>query len=80
MTNLKMDISTQDLWDELYKELLPDIPKHAKTVRQIIEDAEEKGEILKVHYVRDVLNKKHKDDGWIKKEWKGIYYYWPPES
>ena len=62
-------------WEELYKELKPDIPfDKAKTVRMIVEETGE-GE----NWIRTTLDKKVKNEDWSKQIYKGVAYYWPPE-
>ena len=62
-------------WEELYKELKPDIPfDKAKTVRMIVEETGE-GE----NWIRTTLDKKVKNEDWGKEIYKGVAYYWPPE-
>ena len=78
-----MDISTQDLWDELYEQLDPDIPfDKAKTVRQVFEELNAKNPKAKVteNFVRKKLDRMERDHGWTKKKFRSTAYYWPPES
>lgn len=63
-------------WEELYKELVPNIPfEKAKTVQMIIEETGQ-GE----NWVRSVLERKVKEEGWNKQRYKNSNYYWPPDN
>ena len=61
-------------WEELYRELQPNIPEDAKTVRMLMEETG-----MSDNWIRVTLEKKIKNDGWNKQIYKGVAYYWPPE-
>lgn len=73
---MKMDISTNELWDELYQAMKPPIPfDRAKTVKMVREETGEASE----SYIRESLERMVKCNGWHKEKYKGTAYYWPPE-
>ena len=75
-------------WDDLYKELAPDIPwDKARSVKEVYEDLKAKyTENQKIYlseisenYVRDMLEKKVADEGWNKIVYRRRALYWPPD-
>ncbi len=78
---MKMDISNDDLWQELYKELSPDIPwDKAQTIKQALEKVNEgKKDHQKIAegQMRDTLERKCDTGTWKKEVFKSAAYYWP---
>jgi hypothetical protein len=68
-------------WEDLYKELAPNIPfDKAKTVGQVVEEARKKQPDVTENFVRDTLEKMVKNNGWIKRKYRNVNYYWPPDQ
>jgi hypothetical protein len=69
-----MDISNDDLWEELFKELAPEIPDNAKTVKMMLDEKKRIGESA----LRNKLEKLV-EQGWNKVFYNGKHWYWPPD-
>ena len=67
---MKMDISDEDLLDELMAEIRPEIPEEAVTVKML----QDKGATR--YEAREKLRDKHENHGWNKVWYKGKYCYW----
>ena len=73
---MKMDITTNELLEELYKELVPDIPENAVTVKMLVERG--KGKINK-NAAQRMLLAHYENDNWNRVRYESGYWYWPPD-
>ncbi len=67
---MKMDISDNDLLDELMAEISPEIPEDAVTVNKLMAKGATR------YYARKTLRDKHENHGWEKVWSGGEYHYW----
>ncbi len=67
---MKMDISDNELLDELMAEISPEIPKDAATVNKLIAKGATR------YYARKILQDKKENHGWEKVWGGGEYHYW----
>lgn len=63
-----------DEWDELFKELAPEIPENAKTVKMMLAENPR----LSENALRSKLDKLVKNEGWNKVKYLIEHWYWPP--
>jgi len=68
-------VDMNELLEELRRELVPDIPDDAVTIKQLM-NMDEK--ISKSTAQRHLAEKVEKH-GWTKVKLKGVNYYWPPQ-
>ena len=69
-------VDMNDILEELYKELVPDIPEHAVTIKMLIERG--KGKITR-NSAQRLLQTRHEKEGWNKVWYERQNWYWPPE-
>lgn len=76
---MKMDISNEEILEELFKEFNPEIPDNAVTISEYVEYTKAKGKKIGRTSASRRLWKKVEEEGWKHATVKNTIYFWPPE-
>jgi hypothetical protein len=68
-------MTMNELLEELRRELVPDIPDDAVTIKMLVDMDEN----ISKSTAQRHLEEKVKNKGWTKVTLKGTNYYWPPQ-
>jgi len=67
-------VDMNELLEELRRELVPDIPDDAVTIKMLVDMDEN----ISKSTAQRHLEEKIENEGWVKAKFKGTNYYWKP--
>jgi len=76
---MKMNLTTEEILEELRKKMVPEIPEHAITKKMFINSFDEENRPSMTTASR-WLNELVENESWNCEVFKNVNYYWPPDD